>query len=279
MAVTTPGADALISFSIFIASSTRTPCPGATGLPHRRQDPEHQARHRRPDDTPLRGRFGLPDQALNVARPLIQHRRVGPLPPGRHRPAPGSQALERHQQGPAIDRDLAQRSSRDGRLAHCDRPSVYRDPLTVDDHLELPAANRHEVLHARSRTATVSTCAVWGKRSKALEVGEPPALAQAPEIAPERGRIAGDVDEATRGRGADRLHDARIHAGPRRVGDHEIGRSHRVDDILHLRGVRTQVTPSPRSTRRDEPPSTSDSTLSTRAPRSSSIRLVSPIPA
>ena len=46
------------------------------------------------------------------------------------------------------------------------------DPVAVHLHLDLSSADRDEVLHeARSSTATVSTCAVWGNRSNARTSG------------------------------------------------------------------------------------------------------------
>ena len=60
---TRPAAGARSSFSIFMASSTTSPCPASTSLPRLDQHPDHQARHRRleltgPSAWPPRRRSG-----------------------------------------------------------------------------------------------------------------------------------------------------------------------------------------------------------------------------
>ena len=83
-------------------------------------------------------------------------------------PPPASPRMERDLDAAAIHGELPQRSSRAQAEGCLDALPVDLYLLAVQLNGELTAANHDEVLHVRSRMATVSTWAVWGKKSKHL---------------------------------------------------------------------------------------------------------------
>jgi hypothetical protein len=75
-------------------------------------------------------------------------------------PPPASPRMERDLDAPAIHGELSQRSSRAQAEGCLDALPVDLNLLAVQLNDELTSANHHEVLHVRSRMATVSMWAV-----------------------------------------------------------------------------------------------------------------------
>ena len=68
-------------------------------------------------------------------------------------------------QGSVANHDLPQRRADDCCQPHRVADPVHRGVIALDHHLDRPFPQGHKKLHAASRQTTVSTCAVWGKRS------------------------------------------------------------------------------------------------------------------
>ena len=112
------------------------------------------------------------------------------------------------------------------------------DLVAVHLHLDLPSADGDQVLHeARSSTATVSTCAVWGNRSNAsAELSRK--LRSRVEVPGQGGGVAGDVDDPAGRRRVERGRHPLVHPGARRVGD---------DQIRRAESARPPAPPAPRA--------------------------------
>ena len=139
------------------------------------------------------------------------------------RPRPPARASS--EQGAAVDHDLLQRRARH-RLAMHHRPTGHRRrPARPRGDLEGPLAHRHEVLHARSSDGDGLHVRRLRKEVEGPRVREPVPAPEPREVACEGGRIAGrrTTSRARPVRG-DGVHHARLHAGARRVGQHQLRR-------------------------------------------------------
>src|SRR6266404_7978 len=131
-------------------------------------DPHHQTGHRCVHRPPAGRRLALPADRLAPAAALVLHHHLHPLPQHSQRPPPI--ALQRlGRDGPRLS---AEQQMIERRPRYRGEIAVEPHPIhghAVPVHLDLVGlrANRHEVLHSASITATVSTSAVWGNRSNA----------------------------------------------------------------------------------------------------------------
>ena len=107
-------------------------------------------------------------EAPNVAGPLVDRLHLPALAPHADRPVAPPVLLEHQSRGTAIHQEMAERRPRHRPQGGGETASSHAHLVAIDLDLDLPASHRHDVLHdARSNTATVSTWAVWGKRSNA----------------------------------------------------------------------------------------------------------------
>src|SRR6266853_1523132 len=139
---TVPGRGARSSFSIFIASTTTSPAPASTCCPSA--------------------------TSIRTTRPGIGARTVPP-PGAGWLFLPIASLLRLGRDGPRLS---AEQQMIERRPRYRGEIAVEPHPIhghAVPVHLDLVGlrANRHEVLHSASITATVSTSAIWGNRSNA----------------------------------------------------------------------------------------------------------------
>src|SRR4051812_49901281 len=82
-------------------------------------------------------------------------------------PASPGHGLHGEESGASVHQQLPERRPADRLEGHVVAPAIDDHLIAVHFHRDLATAHVDNVLHARSSTATVSTCAVWGKRSNA----------------------------------------------------------------------------------------------------------------
>src|SRR6185295_2799994 len=98
-------------------------------------------------------------ETFDVPGPLVDDRDFESITPTLEKPAPATIGLDRDDPGHLVDEQIAHRRARDRPELGRDLFAVNRHRSAVHLHLHRAAGDRHEVFHARSRTATVSTWA------------------------------------------------------------------------------------------------------------------------
>jgi hypothetical protein len=112
-------------------------------------------------------RLPRPNQAPDVAGPLVQRLDLEAVAAVLHGPLPRGPRLHDQHRGALRQDELAERGAGHGAQLRLEPAPLHYDVVAIDGDLDGAAIHGNEVLHVRSSRVTVSTWAVWGKRSKA----------------------------------------------------------------------------------------------------------------
>jgi hypothetical protein len=104
-----------------------------------------------------------------VAGPLVEDLHLPAVAADPDTPLAAPAAPGGEEAGTAVEDELPESRPRNRPERRGARRPAHRDQVAIHLDLDLVPGDADDVLHdARSSTATVSTCAVWGKRSNAV---------------------------------------------------------------------------------------------------------------
>src|SRR5437879_5792198 len=108
-------------------------------------------------------------ERLDLAGPLVHHLDLHSLTDDPQRPPPHAPWERLGRDGPRLttEEQVVQGGARYRDEVRLERLPVHQHTGPFHFHFDGLGADADEVLHAASKTATVSTCAVWGNRSNA----------------------------------------------------------------------------------------------------------------